>query len=57
MKHLRGWGLLLAICVPLLILFSWNRLGKESSRINIDRFGEWSSVNFGMHRMNFVRAA
>lgn len=46
MSHMRGWGLLLAIFTPLLILFSWNRLGNESSRINIDRFAEWSSTNF-----------
>jgi len=45
MTHLRGWGLLLAICTPLLILFSWNRLGNESSRINLERYADWSAVN------------
>ncbi len=43
MNHIRGWGLLLAICVPLLIVFSWSRLGSETSRINLDRYGEWSA--------------
>ncbi len=45
MTHLRGWGLLLAICTPMLILFSWNRLGNESSRINVERYADWSAVN------------
>jgi hypothetical protein len=43
MTHLRGWGLLLAICVPLLVLFSWNRLGSETSRVNLERFDVWSA--------------
>jgi len=45
MIQLRGWGLLLAICVPLLVLFSWSRLGSESSRINLERYREWSAVH------------
>lgn len=47
MNHLRGWGLLLAIGMPLLILFSWNRLGAETTRINVERYGEWSSQDQG----------
>lgn len=43
MIHLRGWGLLLAICVPLLVLLSWSRLGSETSRINLERYGQWSA--------------
>jgi hypothetical protein len=43
MNHLRGWGLLLAIGAPLLVLFSWSRLGSETSRINLERYGEWSA--------------
>jgi hypothetical protein len=42
MDRMRGWGLLLAVGVPLLIFFSWSRLGSEKSRINLDRFHEWS---------------
>lgn len=47
MSHMRGWGLLLAIGMPLLILFSWNRLTAESTRINAERYGEWSSNDGG----------
>lgn len=43
MHHLRGWGLLLAICVPLLVLFGGSRLEAETSRINLERYGEWSA--------------
>ena len=45
MTRMRGWGLLLAVCVPLLILFSWSRLGSESSRINLERYETWSAEN------------
>ena len=43
MTHRLGWGLLLAICAPLLVLFSWSRLGSETSRINLERYGQWSA--------------
>jgi len=33
MPRLPGWGLLLAIGMPLLVLLAWNRLGGETSRI------------------------
>jgi hypothetical protein len=42
MGRMRGWGLLFAVGVPLLIFFSWSRLGNEKSRINLERFQEWS---------------
>ena len=42
MNRMRGWDLLLAVGVPLLIFFSWSQLGAEKSRINLDRFSEWS---------------
>ena len=45
MTRLQGWGLLLAIAVPLLILFGWSRLGSETSRIQLDRFDRWSSTH------------
>jgi hypothetical protein len=38
MGKLRGWGLLLAICVPLLIFISWGQLGSTASRINLERY-------------------
>ena len=45
MARLPGWGLLLAIGMPLLILLGWNRLGGETSRIQLDRYADWSSVH------------
>jgi len=42
---MRGWGLLLAIGVPLLIFFSWSRLGSEKSRVNLERFEAWAGSN------------
>jgi hypothetical protein len=42
MHRVRGWGLLLAVCVPLLLFFNWSSLGSEKSRVNLDRFNEWS---------------
>ncbi|MBS7806784.1 hypothetical protein [Variovorax sp. PCZ-1] len=38
MNRMRGWGFLLAIGVPLLIFFSWSRLGSQTSRINLERY-------------------
>ncbi len=38
MSRMRGWGLLLVLCVPLLIYFSWSRLGSEKLRINLERY-------------------
>ena len=43
MPRLPGWGLLLAIGMPLLVLLAWNRLGGETSRIQLDRYADWSS--------------
>ncbi|PKO60790.1 MAG: hypothetical protein CVU24_11520 [Betaproteobacteria bacterium HGW-Betaproteobacteria-18] len=44
MTRMRGWGLLLAVGVPLLIFFSWSRLGAEKSRINLERFEAWAAA-------------
>jgi hypothetical protein len=41
MSRLRGWGVLLAIGVPLMIFISWSRLGATSSNINLERFENW----------------
>ncbi len=38
MPRLKGWGLLLGLCIPLLLYFSWSRLQTEKSRINLERF-------------------
>lgn len=43
MGRMRGWGLLLAVAVPLLIFFSWSRLGSETSRINLERYEAWQA--------------
>ena len=45
MARLPGWGLLLAIGMPMLILLAWNRLGGETARIQIERYGDWSAVH------------
>lgn len=42
MSRMRGWGLLLAVAVPLLIFFSWSRLGSETARINLERYETWA---------------
>ncbi len=47
MNRMRGWGLLLAVGVPMLIFFSWSRLGSETSRINLERYQEWGSGHVG----------
>jgi hypothetical protein len=47
MGRMRGWGLLLAVCVPLLIFFSWSRLGSEKARINLERYEDWSANHGG----------
>jgi hypothetical protein len=41
MTRLRGWGLLLAIAFPLLIFFSWQRLGAEKTRVEMERYESW----------------
>jgi hypothetical protein len=38
MDRMRGWGWLLALSLPLLVFFSWSRLGSETSRINLERY-------------------
>lgn len=48
MNRMRGWGLLLAVAVPLLIFFSWSRLGGEKARINLDRYADWSAQHSGV---------
>ena len=45
MTRMRGWGILLAVCVPLLIFISWSRLGSEKGRINLDRFETYTQGN------------
>lgn len=47
MGRMRGWGLLLAVAVQLLIFFSWSRLGGEKARINLDRYADWSAQYSG----------
>ena len=42
MIRLRAWGLLLAVALPLLIFFSWSRLGGEKARINLERYEAWA---------------
>lgn len=44
MSRLKGWGLLLGICIPLLFYFSWTRLQTEKSRINLERFASAGDV-------------
>jgi hypothetical protein len=41
MTRLRGWGLLLAIAFPALIFFNWQRLGAETTRIQMERYEAW----------------
>jgi hypothetical protein len=48
MSRLRGWGVLLAVCVPLLIFISWSRLGSEQGRINMERFEAWSATSLAI---------
>lgn len=38
MTRIRGWGLLLGVCIPLLFYVGWTRLQTEKSRINLERF-------------------
>lgn len=38
MSKIKGWGVLLAICAPLLIFYSWGKLGSTASRINLERY-------------------
>ena len=40
-----GWGLLLGLGLPLLILFSWSRLGSETSRVQLERYADWSATH------------
>lgn len=42
MGRMRGWGLLLAVAFPLLVFFSWSRLGGEKARINLERYEAWA---------------
>ncbi len=47
MKKLSGWGWLLAIALPLLIVLSWSRLGGETARIQMDRYSDWTAADSG----------
>jgi hypothetical protein len=47
MQRLRGWGLLLAVSVPLLLLFSWNQLSARSTVANLERYRNWSESHVG----------
>jgi hypothetical protein len=47
MTRMRGWGLLLAVALPLLIFFSWSRLGDEKARINLERYAAWAGSDAG----------
>lgn len=38
-------GLLLALGLPLLILFSWNRLGAQTGAIQLERYENWSALH------------
>jgi hypothetical protein len=41
MTRIRGWGLLLAIAFPALIFFNWQRLGAETTRVQMERYETW----------------
>lgn len=43
MTKLRGWGSLLAIALPLLLWFVWSQLGAQTSRVELERYGDWQS--------------
>ncbi|MDZ7938492.1 MAG: hypothetical protein U5M53_09475 [Rhodoferax sp.] len=43
MTRMRGWGLLLAIAFPVLIFFSWQRLGAEKTRVEMERYEAWTA--------------
>jgi hypothetical protein len=45
MQKLRGWGLLLAVIVPLLIFFSHSQLKNQQAQLNLERFNN----NTGEH--------
>ncbi|MDO8458481.1 MAG: hypothetical protein Q7T07_16375 [Burkholderiaceae bacterium] len=51
MSRLKGWGLLLGICIPLLFYFSWSRLQTEKARINIERYEAWAGDGAGLGRL------
>jgi hypothetical protein len=40
MQRLKGWGLLLAVIVPLLILFSHSQLKNQQAQANFERFND-----------------
>lgn len=41
MIHRRGWGLLLAVALVLLLWFAWAQLQSRKSSVNLERFGDW----------------
>jgi hypothetical protein len=54
MTRLRGWGLLLGIALPLLLIFNWQRLGAEKARIQMERYEAWLGGQSGQlfHPLN-----
>ena len=44
MIHRRGWGLLLAVSMVLLLWFAWSQLQSQKSRVSLERFGDWSQA-------------
>jgi hypothetical protein len=47
MINRRGWGLLLAVALPLLLWFAWSQLQARKSSVNLERFGEWLQTDSG----------
>lgn len=45
MTHRRGWGLLLAVALVLLLGFAWSQLQSRKSSVNLERFGEWMQTD------------
>lgn len=48
MIHRRGWGLLLAVALALLLWFAWSLLQSRKSSVNLERFGEWLKTDSGV---------
>lgn len=42
MQKLKGWGLMLAVIVPLLIFFSYSQLKNQQAQMNFERFSDKS---------------
>ena len=48
MTHRRGWGLLLAVALALLLWFAWAQLQSQKSAANLERFGVWLQSDSGV---------